>query len=289
MIKIKSHVNKLETPKFSPSNMVKCALESHDSSWLRIIHNHQNTANKMYPAGECRSHFDAATMALLGDRTKTCVLRYLNIAKDCGRYHWQLSHLPEQLEIELVVDGLLFVFETKATRSYQDFDFWLKCFTLALILRDKPAQQELQAFSETVFDNVEVESDPFDRALFAFIKGMFSADADKSALLQAALTASAPEYLTELRQAYAYQILLPLLEIAAAILSPNGEMGYHAAMQKACESHKQYWLQQPMAKGGWCSLPLTAFAALAFDQRGWRTNIDSDYIPDWLVTGDFED
>ncbi|WP_375448443.1 Imm49 family immunity protein [uncultured Fibrella sp.] len=85
---------------------------------------------------------------------------------------------------------------------------------------------------------------------------------------------------------------LPFLQVLTHLLADNA-VGFNHALQTALEKHRYYYEcieddfgQQRNKPHGWVSLILTAACVLA-QQRGIARTITSDYIPDWLIEGDF--
>ncbi|MBU2898321.1 immunity 49 family protein, partial [Vibrio hepatarius] len=107
---------------------------------------------------------------------------------------------------------------------------------------------------------------------------------------------STPEYVgDELVQDYTNYLLLPLAELLVSIHHPERETRYPAKLKQALECHIQYYTDvgkadSPSIKGdtkGWFTIWITALAAHAFEARGLEPTIDSEYMPLWLVKGEF--
>ncbi len=72
--------------------------------------------------------------------------------------------------------------------------------------------------------------------------------------------------------------------------SRNDEKSFNEELYDAVSLHKEYWGSETdnrkNSSDGWISWLLLAPAALANDS-GLKMNFKTDYLPDWLVTGEF--
>ena len=86
---------------------------------------------------------------------------------------------------------------------------------------------------------------------------------------------------------------LPLLAVLQSILDRD-EVAFNEALLVALQKHKSYYEGEDEYRDtrtglpeGWLSLPLIAACSLAH-QRGLLRSVTSDYIPEWMVRGEFE-
>ncbi|MES2734175.1 MAG: immunity 49 family protein [Bacteroidota bacterium] len=91
---------------------------------------------------------------------------------------------------------------------------------------------------------------------------------------------------------YLQSLFLPLIDVYLALLLGREDM-FNETLYVALLKHKAYYESEENGESrsslpqGWVSLPLTAVCALAHD-RGLKREVESDYIPEWLVKGEFE-
>jgi len=81
-------------------------------------------------------------------------------------------------------------------------------------------------------------------------------------------------------------------------LAENDEPKFNENLIKALEAHKEVWGQKKaMNRGGtplcrenegFLSLECTALAAMAYD-KGWKLEVESDYMPSFMVDGSIND
>ncbi|MDJ1497237.1 immunity 49 family protein [Cytophagaceae bacterium DM2B3-1] len=88
-------------------------------------------------------------------------------------------------------------------------------------------------------------------------------------------------------------LFLPLIDVYLAILEKK-EAKFNESLYKALSQHKTFYESEDEYKEsrrglpeGWVSLPLTAACVLAH-QKGLKPEIESDYIPEWLIKAEFD-
>lgn len=285
-------VNTIDNHRLSPRirELANDDISLTNRAWKKWSDEYTESTDVLGGADYIITGVESAVYALLSGRSKAEILRFLTVAKEGGVSHFMLATLPPGRKVALEIDNHAITALSKPTKAYMDIEFWLKVFHLTLMLRDRDSMHLLLALDESVFDNADVESDAFDRALFHLIRSIFIKGEDVHARMQGLVDASEPQNFTDRRRPWAYALYLPLLPLIESILCKNREAEYQADLLKACHMHIKHWKKYDKYNNrGGLSLPLTAFAALAHDVAGYKTNIDSTYIPDWLVRGDFTD
>ena len=94
-------------------------------------------------------------------------------------------------------------------------------------------------------------------------------------------------------QTYLEYIFTPIIGVFKAIFKDNAIV-FNEKLSEALLKHKSYYEADDEYKEsrrgkpeGWVSLLLTCACAIAHD-KGMKREVTSDYIPDWLVKGEFE-
>jgi hypothetical protein len=87
-------------------------------------------------------------------------------------------------------------------------------------------------------------------------------------------------------------LFIPLIKVYQAIFS-NNENLFNTNIYNALEKHKNHYEGEEFGESrrgkpeGWISVALTVACAIAHD-KGMKREVESDYIPEWLIKGDFE-
>ncbi|MCY9844850.1 hypothetical protein [Vibrio caribbeanicus] len=198
--------------------------------------------------------------------------------------HYQIPYGPYQVNMVLTIDE------------------WLDAFMMNVLLGDPCdfGQKLLRIPEENIhafFEETDEVKD-FRRVLFRLVRAFFIDDdpVPMGERINDVVRYSAPEYVGgELAQDYTNYLLLPLAELLVSIHHPERETRYPAKLKQVLESHIQYYTDvgkadSPNIKGdrkGWFAIWITALAAHAFEARGLEPTIDSEYMPLWLVKGEF--
>lgn len=179
------------------------------------------------------------------------------------------------------------------------FTEWLMAFSTSLILRDPFGQAELLLQLEETdirtFDGSDNTggSNDIRRVMFRFIKAFFIDDDDVpiSQRIQDVVTYSAPEFVGErFAQDYVNYLELPLAELLVSIHQQDREEKYPQKLLQALEKHKAYYTKvtnNGVATPSLVSLFITGLACHAYDSRGLEPTIETEYMPLWLVKGEF--
>ncbi|MFO6424453.1 immunity 49 family protein [Motilimonas sp. KMU-193] len=173
------------------------------------------------------------------------------------------------------------------------FHTWLNAYAIAMILRDSEQLAVLHRLDEGVFaKNAGVSgATAFNKVFMRLLKGIFTPGADLAQLLGDIITYSAPEYFDDEYCANAvYQLYLPVAELLGVVLSTERETGYQGALIKALDAHKAWYTRSEMDhfdSAGWIFLLITAIASYCYHQFGILPEVESDYIPLWMIKGEF--
>ncbi|MBH0059223.1 immunity 49 family protein [Pseudoalteromonas sp. SWXJZ94C] len=227
---------------------------------------------------------DAFADSVLAQLDHSKQLRYLTLLKEFGTANFEFVMRVDET-FPVTIDGETFELTGARKTDFIDTGHWEKAFYSAVILRVRSATQSLRDVDEIVFLNANLKCNSFDLALVNVMKNLFTDGVDMGDLLEKALLADSPDYN---RLPYSNHILLPLIAVYRCIFTPDSETEFNSEMRSAVEKHKVFWRKQNSQNDeGWISLPLIAAAAFAYDRKGYQLDFETDYIPDWLVKGEF--
>ena len=185
-----------------------------------------------------------------------------------------------------------------APLGYLSVGDWLDVFHTTLLLRDPYNQlDDLLSIDQDDFNVTVVNDDKTDffLVLYRLYQGIFGKEnKDLSTLVGDIIEFSAPEFVGEdtIQETVNY-IDLPLTQMLVYAHTSERDIKYHEKLQAALEAHKQYYTanmhgeDMEYSRRGWLSLGITAIAAYAHDKFGLAPQVKSEYIPEWLIKGDF--
>jgi hypothetical protein len=210
------------------------------------------------------------------------VLDDIRLALKFGVLHFQnAANLP--IDKPVVILGKEYKIEPSPITAYLEVRYWKIFVALSVILRDKNSFRILSSSAKMLFGDSFATSSEHQR-WEGLLAESFMEDGESKMI-------EAVERLLHLVEhggkAYHEAIQLPYLEFVSS-LSKRNLVESMENLRKALVAHKLFWGNSDNRgnSNGWISLPLLAACAYAHD-HGMDLNVESDYIPRWIVTGDF--
>jgi hypothetical protein len=121
-------------------------------------------------------------------------------------------------------------------------------------------------------------------ATVRFLKGLYNPAVKIGQLLLTAMETTHPDLIPDPdRFAYVDHILYPMLWLYYYILTPESQAEFGEQVEKAVQSHKTFWENDPYDPQGWVALPLLAACTIAWGHRGWAIPVETAYLPAWLT------
>ncbi|MGF1723824.1 Imm49 family immunity protein [Photobacterium nomapromontoriensis] len=177
------------------------------------------------------------------------------------------------------------------------FSTWAQAFYTTLILRDPFDQLKyLISIDESCFVvNVNAGENDIDLVLYRLFQGFFGqGKKELRTLIGDVIEFSAPEFVgDDEAQDFVNYLYLPLAEMLVYTHSNDRVIKYPQKLLFALESHRSYYTEitgdenKVCSIWGWLSLGITALAAHAYDVFGLESDVDTEYMPLWLVKGEF--
>lgn len=207
-------------------------------------------------------------------------VRYMNLALHMGVAHFVSAlELPE--EFDLVYEGSSYPYVIEAAKAYVDPESWLTIVYLAIVLREADALRILCRIPTAALRGGNSISPESAYHLVDLMKGLFDRSADIGNLLKTAMEhIDTSDYMVDIR--------LALLGLYGSYFSDD-EAEYREELERALDSHRAFWTATEEKKfdyNGWISLELLSTSAIAWDNKGWKLHVESDYVPHWLANGE---
>jgi len=229
--------------------------------------------------GSSRTHLGYAVGL---NRPKEEVVKYLEMVKEFGRACF-VTALGLDSEMSITLAGEKFSFGSRKSTEYIDVRSWELAFYCSVILRDKDSIEILSSIPEQV--HREANAKASDECMYkkvTFLKGLYNSEAPISDLLVDAYTdafAAGSEYVVKHIQ--------PELKIYRSIFSEGEDLTEN--LTEAINLHKEYYSTKDnyFDGNGWLSLPILAACVVAYGGKGLAVEVESDYIPSWLIRGEF--
>jgi len=232
-------------------------------------------------ADQCREN--AIVVAVL-EGPKQHLLQDLRYSAAFSMAHWAIC-LDASQRMELEIEGHCYNVGGKAITAYKTMTDWDMAVNVEFILRDQQHFPMLTAAGRACLAEDMNSKESSRRLKYRYIDAIIQHDPELA--LQITQQLLAQNVQPNVNQAANEFLIMPSTRLWNAILSKD-QTAVDKALKSALEHHKLFWGNTENSKKifGWISLPLLAACAYAYD-HGMDLNVESDYIPRWLVTGDF--
>ncbi|WP_043994511.1 immunity 49 family protein [Moritella sp. PE36] len=225
------------------------------------------------------------------NKPKTQIMRNLYTFPESGMLG-VFSQLHEGKKITLTLEGhnCEVIADSKKELMFRD---WLDMFFVTLILRDHFSHLPiLLGLPDNIISKPysSGQMDGFELAFAELCKGMFKPYADMRKLRDKVVEASAHFYVEwEEQKEYVNHLYLPLVELICVVHSAERESHYQSSLLHALQAHKAYYDNEDRSHDAeaMIALCITGITAYAYDRFGLVPEVETDYMPLWLVKGEF--
>jgi len=225
------------------------------------------------------------------NKPKTQIMRHLYTFPESGMLD-VFSQLHEGKKLTLTLEG--YRCEVVAhSKKWLSFRGWLDMFFVTLILRDHFSHLlVLIGLPDHIISKPysSGKMNGFNLAFAELCKGMFNPYADMSKLKDKVIEASAHYYVEwEEQKEYVNHLYLPLVELICVVHGAERVSSYQRSLFQALQAHKAYYDNEDRSHetDAMLALCITGITAYAYDRFGLVPELETDYMPLWLVKGEF--
>lgn len=217
---------------------------------------------------------------------KSVIHQHLFYAHQFGINNLKLASSPG-LEVELTIGNTTKTATGRVISDHTDPIACITLFCLSIILRD----QKALTFLKSIPDNFlrKTIASPF-AIEFAFLN-ILSALSDRKKLKKAILEYDETDYDERFDLAHTQQNLYGSVVNVLKPVLDNNQSEFDNRLAQAIHDLKKYFTRDNGPSSdpfSWISYYLLAAAAYAFDQ-GMNVTLETDYLPLWMVKGEFSD
>lgn len=220
--------------------------------------------------------------AITGLNNPQDINKLIQISNDLGINIFRNAQNIGTINYQLLQES----FEVKGSKNnaYSDPITWSKCFYIAVLARDKKAIDELVRVPEEILRNAKLKCDEVDFAVVNFLKSLYQPKADLGAELLKALDLTDPEKNKAHRIDFLLYLRFPELSLYRYIFGNDNEK-FNMELKETLELHKKFWSTKSNMNSseGWISIPLLCACIIAYESNNYTTNIESDYLPKYLI------
>lgn len=230
---------------------------------------------------------ETASSAILVGLPHDKIINYMQIGLYTGLGHFQSALNPgKSFNIDLGNKKLSI--QGVKTTAYIDTFQWERLLHIAFILREKGSIKMLNSILRSFMRQADIKPDDADEAIVSFYQGLYDSDVELGALLLKAMKACNPSKYEVEREDYLLYLKGAELSVYGSVFSDEPQ-AYKEKLTEAILDHKKYWGSKERAydNTGWVSFPLTSACVVAYDNKGYEPEVDSPYVPLWLVKHEF--
>ncbi|AZQ65178.1 hypothetical protein EI427_23480 [Flammeovirga pectinis] len=233
--------------------------------------------------------------SIVSERNENIEIDLLQNIQRFAKSHFTMAYHPsenvtisfeEGKEIEVKAPGGLTLL--------MDCGSWMTYLSFFLVIRDQEGFDLMMKAQERDFRRSNLSLDKLDLAMINFYKHLNSPSEEVVIETIKATEPFVGNYLDEQFAAdYVLNIYEPIIGVYDALFRQNEQL-FNEKLLKAIQLHKEYYNDQsedtdhsPHASDGFISWFLLAPICLAYD-RGMKIEVQSDYLPEWLIKREFE-
>lgn len=215
-------------------------------------------------------------------RSREEIVAGLRLICDLGVALFQRGSVGPDVTVTLSIAGTV-VEVVGGVSSYNSAPRWARAVGAAMTLRDRAALESLCSFDVGSFEgSYDAYHDLYAQAVIAFVHGR---GAVETLLEQAAASADHATVFPERGR----RLGVPLIAVARAVMLMDAE-AFNPRLAEGLEWYRTLHRRAPDNHDAAAVIPLQylGWCALAHD-RGVASEIESGYIPSWLVDGSFRE
>lgn len=232
--------------------------------------------------------FDSIVLSL----SKNEIYQHLFYTLQFGINYMKLAtHADEQVQLK-IGDSIATTVGFK-TRDYIGYGNWELLFYLATVLRDEQSIFFINTIPNSFMERSNVSFDELDFAAADILKSLNENDALPKAIRNYRKIEPSLKHETELRKNFNRYLTTPMVNLIDS-LEQKSSKAFNDVLEKALHSHYEFYKEKredygrPGDSFGWVSLKLLSVCAHAYD-KGIKIEVESDYLPYWMITGNFKD
>ncbi len=220
---------------------------------------------------------------------KDALMQGFRFAHLSSSWNWKALENSGPHKVELP-DTPSFVCAMVEPNSDIDMGTWLEGIYVAMILRDIGAVKVYgEADPEKVVRYGQTTPDPWEIPYIKFLNGIWAFDTNIGTHLKDALKGADPSHYSVERADYLLNIISPVMELWAMVFGKD-EARFNAKLLEQQQLRRD-WHEALGEESGNSIMEYIDLAALAAvchaHDKGFKIDVKSDYLPEFLINGDF--
>jgi hypothetical protein len=173
--------------------------------------------------------------------------------------------------------------------DFMGFDDWKFAYDACMVMRDMKGLQFLSTIQEDVMRQSNQKVTEFELAHFRLLSHFFTGGENTGSLLVDAVEKGMKPQENSTRTRFVDLIYVSELFLVECIIAED-EKKFNTRLAEALRNHKKYWETKAMRHytRGYFSFGLLALCVMAADTKKFAINVESPYIPRWLIFREYE-
>ncbi len=208
----------------------------------------------------------------------------IELAAEIGTANF-ISSTKMDIDFDIKYKDKIYPFSRKKMDTYTSVVFWWRAFHVSIIANRMDCIEILKQVPKEVLKTAQVKGNEVDFKMIEFYKGLFSKTiniGDK--LIEVFEVLNSASEIPSYSQKFIDMIQVNELLIYKAIFSSDNSM-FNNNLYKGLSDHKKYWdlPENELSGESFISYPLLSAIIVGINNRDLKLDINSDYIPDFLL------
>ncbi len=223
--------------------------------------------------------------SLCANHPKEETLRFLRFFHAVALSNFRFGAGKEPFSMDF--DGTLIQFTPQRKTDFMSVDDWKLAYDACMLLRDMDGLRFLATIPEEVFQKSNNRASAFDLAYYRFMAHFFNGGKNTGALLIDAMEEGSKPQSNPTRTKFVDLVRIPELQVMEDFVLGDSA-AFNNDLYNALVSHKKYYgtSENGFATPGWIALPLLSACTLASDGKKFPIEVESEYLPKWLILGE---
>jgi hypothetical protein len=224
-------------------------------------------------------------LSLCAEHPKEVTLRFLRFFHAVALSNFKFGAGKEPFSMDF--DGTVIHFTPQRKSDFMSVDHWKLAYDACMLLRDMDGLRFLATIPEEVFEKSNNRASAFDLAYYRFMAHFFNGGKNTGALLIDAMEEGSKPQSNPTRTKFVDLVRYPELQLMEDFVRGDSA-AFNNDLYDALVSHKKYYgtSENGFATPGWIALPLLSACTLASDGKKFPIEVESEYLPKWLIMGE---
>ncbi len=191
--------------------------------------------------------------------------------------------------VKLTIKNTEITLLSERKRDFMGFEDWKTAYDVCMVMRDMKGLQFLSTIDENVMRQANQKLTEYELAHFRLLSHFFTGGENTGTLLIDAVEKGMKPQENSTRTKFVDLIRVSEMFLLQCIIEEDEEK-FNIRLVEALKNHKKYWETKSMrhSTNGYFSFGLTALCVMAVDAKKFAINVESPYIPRWLIFREYE-